>query len=419
LVPPFSTMLREQRLCTIKIQKNIVKEIMNPRNIPDNEERHMMNNKTVRCKNCGQEISKKVKKCPNCGAKSKKRLVKRITLGSVAAVLLVTIGTLSTVWSGHIPEKYNYNKELPAASSVMAWTNMKSSIVQSGMKKTISEKIENLENSKAPEGFKVSKYSVPVEDGTIKMYSIESNDLADKKDVPVILYIHGGAFYFPLTEEGLDSMAYYAKAMGARVFLPDYRTSLDHPFPTPMNDSYASALYLEDNADKLGIDMDRLIIYGDSAGAALAAGVTQYIRDNGGPEARGQMLVYPVLDNSMKYESMKEYKDAAWPLNANENMWEVYLKNGDNGQIKYAAPMQSDNFSDLPQAYIEPSEMDILRDEGLSYADKLKEAGVNVETYVMPGGYHGFDSDQTNPLVKQMLKKRVEIMQNMIGQEYN
>lgn len=340
---------------------------------------------------------------------------KRVVIVIIVAVLVCSAAIpLFSVWSGHIPEKYAYNAELPPASSVMAWTNIESPIVQNAMKNTIRKKIEELATYEAPSGFRVTAYPVAVKGGTIKMYCIEPENMVDEKDVPVVLYIHGGAFYFPLTDGALNSMAYYAKALNARVFLPDYRTSIDNPFPIPLEDCYASVLYLKDNAERLGIDAARLIIYGDSAGGCLAAGITQYIRDYGGLKIRGQLLVYPVLDNAMNYESMRKYKDAPWPLNANKNMWDIYLKNGDKGQLKYAAPMRSDNFSNLPPAYIETSEMDILCDEGLAYAQKLKEAGVKVETYVVPGGYHGYDSDQTNSFVQKMLLKRVMIMQNML-----
>lgn len=49
--------------------------------------------------------------------------------------------------------------------------------------------------------------------------------------------------------------------------------------------------------------------------------------------------------------------------------------------------------------------MDILRDEALVYADKLKESRTEVRTYVVPGGYHGFDPDRTNSLVQEMDRK--------------
>ena len=68
----------------------------------------------------------------------------------------------------------------------------------------------------------------------------------------------------------------------------------------------------------------------------------------------------------------------------------------------------------LPPAYIEPQEIDILRDEAVAYADKLKAAGVKVEVNIIPGSYHGFDSDAKSPLVKRVYEKRYRIMKEML-----
>ena len=167
----------------------------------------------------------------------------------------------------------------------------------------------------------------------------------------------------------------------------------------------------------MGIDPHQILIYGDSAGGCLVAALTHYIRDFGGPKVRGQMLVYPVVDNSLSYPSMKKYRDAPWPFNANENMWDIYLKDGDKGMLKYAAPLRSDDFSSLPEAYVEVAEIDVLCDEGTAYAQKLKKNGIPVTSYIVPGGYHGYDADQKNEFVAEMLKKRVKIMKEMLGRQ--
>ena len=67
-------------------------------------------------------------------------------------------------------------------------------------------------------------------------------------------------------------------------------------------------------AEELHINSDQVLVYGDSAGGALAAGTTHMARDRGYKKVLGQLLVYPVTDNhSERYQSVKEYPDAAWP----------------------------------------------------------------------------------------------------------
>lgn len=321
------------------------------------------------------------------------------------------------IWSGHIPEKYQYNPRLPKGNTFMAWFNMYSPLIQNGMRKSVGQRKEQVERYVPPKGINMQKYTV-VSDGTaVNMYCLEPEEIKGRKDCPVLFYIHGGAFYFPLTVDGLNSMVYYAKELNVRVFLPDYRVSTEQPFPGPLLDCYNCILYLGKNSEKLGIDPHQILIYGDSAGGCLVAALTHYIRDFGGPKVRGQMLVYPVVDNSLSYPSMKKYRDAPWPFNANENMWDIYLKDGDKGMLKYAAPLRSDDFSSLPEAYVEVAEIDVLCDEGTAYAQKLKKNGIPVTSYIVPGGYHGYDADQKNEFVAEMLKKRVKIMKEMLGRQ--
>lgn len=125
------------------------------------------------------------------------------------------------------------------------------------------------------------------------------------------------------------------------------------------------------------------------------------------------MLVYPVCDNeSGKYASVENYKDAVWSKKANKTMWKTYLKQGTKN-IAYVVPIKSD-LRNLPPAYIEPQEIDILRDEAVAYADKLKAAGVAVEMNKIPGSYHGFDSDFKSSLVKRVYEKRYQVIKRML-----
>lgn len=345
--------------------------------------------------------------------------LKFILLGIVAVLITFAVIPLKNIWVGHIPQMYSYNKELPEPSTIVSWVDMNSEIVQTQLNRRIQSVRDELDSasfSDVPKGFVVKSFAVPVEGGEITLYSIEPEELEGVKDVPVVIYNHGGAFYLPLSKGGIYSMAYYAKEIGTRIFIPAYRTSKQAPFPTPMLDCYAAALYVRDHAESLGINIKRLLFIGDSAGGCLTAGVTQYIRDHGGPVAKGVILVFPVTDRSTNYESKRRYRDAAWPENANENMWDIYLANGDHGMLKYAVPNQSDDFSHLPPTYIEAAEIDVLHDEAFAYAENLKAAGVAVEVYEVPGGYHGFDADQDNAFVMSILKQRTKVMQRMLAE---
>ena len=122
----------------------------------------------------------------------------------------------------------------------------------------------------------------------------------------------------------------YAGAAHVRVFLPEYRFAPQHSCKTILEDCYSMVTYVYDHAEELQIDQNNIILYGDSAGGALAANVTHMLKDRKGPKIKAQMLIYPVTDDqSEKYESVKQYPNAAWSAHANRQMWQLYFSKGD------------------------------------------------------------------------------------------
>ena len=131
---------------------------------------------------------------------------------------------------------------------------------------------------------------------------------------PAILDLHGGAFFLSTMRAHLAYAEKYAVATGARVFVPEYRLSLDHPFPAALDDAMATLDFVHRDAAALGVDRDRLIVLGDSAGGALAAGITQRLLDERGddpraPKLRAQILIYPVTDHDTKTASARDFVD--------------------------------------------------------------------------------------------------------------
>ena len=121
------------------------------------------------------------------------------------------------------------------------------------------------------------------------------------------------------------------------------------------------------------------LLYGESAGGTLAAGLALWTRDHETKPANGQCLIYPVLDNRCsRYASMRLYSEAAWPLKNNLTMWRAYLKNGKDSLDNYIVPMTAPDVSSLSPAYVEPQQIDTLRDEAIAYAKRLVEAGNHV-----------------------------------------
>lgn len=259
-----------------------------------------------------------------------------------------------------------------------------------------------------PAGVTLCRASYPVWDGeTINCYIFEP--AGGSEQLPSMLYCHGGGFFLPIQPMMMALAAQYVKELGIRVYLPEYRILPEHPNPYPFRDCL-SILEEIQKADT------PYILYGESAGGTLAAGLALWARDHGTKKAEGQCLVYPVMDNRCsKYPSMRLYAEAAWPLKNNLTMWREYLKIGKDGLDDYLIPMTAPDVSNLPNAYIEPQGIDTLRDEAIAYGKRLEEAGNAVKVNVIADSYHGFDADTENPFVQEIVKKRIAAMREMLS----
>lgn len=235
-------------------------------------------------------------------------------------------------------------------------------------------------------------HSIPGPEGTpdipIRIYMPKKRTEAG----PGYVNFHGGGFIFGDLESEHHRSLLMAAEGGAVTVGIDYRLAPENPFPAAVEDCYASLKWVAENATQLKIDLSRLAIGGASAGGNLAAAVAQMARDRSGPEIRLQMLMYPVLDDRCDTLSMKNGEDSYIITRQNVlDCWRHYLGQDQRDVSPYAAPARATDLRNLPTAYIMTCEHDPLRDEAISYAMRLMDAGVSVELHNYPGTVHGFD----------------------------
>jgi len=314
-------------------------------------------------------------------------------------------------------KQYRYNPELTVPQGSIN-CNRNNPLIALREKRMIVQHRKLVEEYLPPDGIcRIKEYFESADGKSVPFYIIEKS-AEQKRSVPCIVYFHGGGFMMPLQAMMLQNAAYYTAWTGYKVFLPEYRYAPKAACKTNLEDCFYMILHIIKNAQDYGVNTEKLLIYGDSAGGALAAGITHLMRDRGLPAAAGQILIYPALDNhSEKYPSIEEFQYAVWPNKSNAFMWKYYLRGAPPAILPYAAPMNMDRFDGLPPAYVEPQEMDILRDEGIAYAEKLERAGIRTELNVIPGSYHGFDADHASPLVRQVLAHRCEVMRELSNGE--
>ncbi|MEV6483041.1 alpha/beta hydrolase [Streptomyces sp. NPDC051576] len=240
-------------------------------------------------------------------------------------------------------------------------------------------------------------------------------------DLPGLLFLHGGGFVLGSVAAADADARRLAAEAGVVVVSVEYRLAPEHRYPAAVEDCYAALVWAAKNAAELGLDSDRLAVFGESAGGGLAAAVTLLARDRGGPPLRFQFLCTPELDDRLATPSMLAYADTpGWNLPAAELSWDHYLGEGVRGGDDvpcYAAPARAEDLSGLPPTYITVCQFDPLRDEGIAYAQRLAQAGVLTELHLHPGTFHGSHQGNDATVTRRMLAEQVEALRAGLGGE--
>lgn len=208
-----------------------------------------------------------------------------------------------------------------------------------------------------------------------------------------LYYVHGGGMVMGDRYLGVPGILATAEELGLAVISVEYRLAPEHPHPAPVEDCYAGLQWTAGHADELGIDPDRIVIVGVSAGGGLAAALTLLAQDRGGPRPAGQILRSPMLDDrNSTCSALQMAGIGLWDRAENETGWTALLGEQRGGQdvSPYASPARATDVSGLPPAFIDVGSAETFRDEAVAYATRLWQAGGQAELHVWPGGFHGF-----------------------------
>lgn len=211
---------------------------------------------------------------------------------------------------------------------------------------------------------------------------------------PAIYHVHGGGMVIGNRRLGVETFLPYVAGGSAVVVSVEYRLAPEHPDPAPVEDCYAGLVWTAKNAADLGADPERIMIAGTSAGGGLAAGTALLARDRAFPRLSHQILICPMLDDRLETHSSRMLdEEGLWDRNANLFGWTALLgdRRGGPDVSPYAAPARAEDLTDLPRTYIDTGSAETFRDETLTYARRLSEAGVSVDLHMWGGGFHGFD----------------------------
>lgn len=264
-------------------------------------------------------------------------------------------------------------------------------------------------------GLTVTRHSVTSYDGEeIECILLSPKRLQGK--LPCLIYLHGGGFVLEGAGYHYKNAMRYAKEVGCKVLFVQYRLAPKHPHPVFFEDCYAAFCWVCNCAETLGIDISRIGIGGDSAGATLAVGVCMMARDRKHPvHFRFQMLPYPFLDARSDSASCKKYTDTPmWNASLSNRIAPMTRAEKSHPGYVYYSPVEAKDFSGLPPAYIETAEFDCLHDDGILYAKLLLDAGIPVVLNETRGTMHGFDIVTKAPTALAAMTERISFMKRMM-----
>ena len=249
------------------------------------------------------------------------------------------------------------------------------------------EEVRKLFNDKAfaiksetPHVQRVQNITIKENGKTIPLRIYTPNEL---NNLPIIFFIHGGAWVAGNLETHDNLARYFCKGAQALVVAVGYQNAPEGKFPLPLEECYDALLWTVHHASEFQADHKRLAVVGDSAGGNIAAALCLLVRDRKGPAIDLQVLINPVID--LTSAGLQRQGDAL----DNERWYTAqYIQNPQDLINPYASPIMSENLSNLPPTLILLAEKDVFRKDAQKYADRLTTAGIPTNTYTQWGVGH-------------------------------
>ncbi|GCE42489.1 6-hexanolactone hydrolase [Rhodococcus wratislaviensis] len=203
----------------------------------------------------------------------------------------------------------------------------------------------------------------------------------------VVLYLHGGGFSTGSIRAYRDFCARISHGAEAAVLSVGYRLAPEHRFPAAVEDSVTAYRWLLAS----GIDAHRIVIAGDSAGGGLTMSTLIALRDSGVELPAAAVCISPKTDLALTGTSVQEkaYADPIVTPDGSYTHGVRYVGEGGDLCHPLASPLYADLHS-LPPVLIQVGTAEVLLDDSLRLARRLRDAGGVVDLDVWPEMIHIF-----------------------------
>jgi acetyl esterase/lipase len=233
--------------------------------------------------------------------------------------------------------------------------------------------------------------TVPADVGNVRVRIVRPPDAVGT--LPVILYMHGGGWVLGNADTHDRLVRELAVGTGAAVVFVEYARSPEARYPVAIEQGYATAQWIVREGAANQLDPNRIAVAGDSVGGNMTAALTLMAKERGDVRFVHQSMYYPVTDAAMDTGSYEQFavgyfltaRMMAW-------FWDAYEPDVGRRLEPFASPLRAsdEQLAALPPAFVIVDEADVLRDEGESYAARLRAAGTPVTTVRYDGITHDF-----------------------------
>lgn len=227
--------------------------------------------------------------------------------------------------------------------------------------------------------------------GSIRVFIVNPSTTCPKKKV--IFYTHGAGWVFGsfhTHEKLVRELAYRTNSI---LIFPEYDRAPEAVFPKAVYQCYSVLCQIPTLVRDYGINSYTLLVAGDSVGGGLATAMTILAKYEKGPEISKQLLFYPVTNDDFNTPSYQKYASGYYLYKEGmEWFWNQYVPNREVRNSILISPLKAslEQLHGLPSAMILNGEVDVLHDEGVSYAKKLRKAGNDVTSICFEGMIHDF-----------------------------
>lgn len=213
-----------------------------------------------------------------------------------------------------------------------------------------------------------------------------------------VFYVHGGSFVAERSPRITQLVARFAATAEAQVFAPSYRLAPEHACPAAVDDILAAwAWFREQYPD------EPVVALAESAGTAVLLSALQQARDKGLGLPAGVVLLSPWVDLSLQSWSVTAASLAGTTPYTMESLALVarFYLDGMSATDPVASPLFG-SFDGFPPMLIHASKGDILYDDAVRLAEKVRDAGGDLTVRLWTEETHVWERMNT-PKAKQSI----------------